>query len=68
MERERIQRLEIMRGEGVLIAVKRMDRFERRLKLPPERVRVIGGKRLLLVHPEPFPGPGALLRFLESAV
>ena len=68
MERERIQRLEVLKGEGVLIGVKRMDRFEKRLRLPPSKLRVIAGKRLLLVHPAPFPGPRALLDFLESAV
>jgi transcription-repair coupling factor (superfamily II helicase) len=68
MERERIQRLEIVKGEGVLVAVKRLDRFAERLKLPPDGVRVIGGRRVLLVHQGPFTGPGALLRFLESAV
>jgi transcription-repair coupling factor (superfamily II helicase) len=68
MEHVRIQRLEILKGEGVLIGVQRLDRFEKRVRLPPSDVRVIGGKRVLLVHPEPFPGPGALLRFLQSAV
>ena len=68
MERERIQRLELMKGEGVLLGVKRMDRLQGRLRMPPSEVRVIGGKRVLLVHPEPFPGPRALLEFLERAV
>ena len=35
MERERIQRLEVLKGEGVLLGVKRMDRLQRRLLLPP---------------------------------
>jgi transcription-repair coupling factor (superfamily II helicase) len=68
MERERIQRLEVLKGEGVLIGVKRMDRFEKRLRLPPSELRVIGGKKLLLVHPAAFPGPRALLEFLEASI
>jgi transcription-repair coupling factor (superfamily II helicase) len=68
MERERIQRLEVLKGEGVLLGVKRMDRFEKHVKAPPSEVRVIAGKRVLLVHPEPFPGPRSLLEFLESCV
>ena len=68
MERERVERLEVLKGEGVLVRVKRMDRFEARLRLAAPAVRVIAGKQVLLVHPEPFPGPRALLEFLEEAV
>ena len=68
MERERIERLEVLKGEGVLLGVKRMDRLQRRILLPVSDVRVIAGKRVLLVHPEPFPGPRALLEFLGASV
>ena len=67
MERERIQRLEILKGEGVLIGVKRMDRFEKRLRLPPPRPRdrrQEGAPRA----PGALSGPRALLEFLEAAI
>ena len=65
MEFLRIQRLEIMRGEGVALHARRLSKLRRAVQAPPEGVRVLRGRILLLVHRKPFAGPGELLTFLE---
>ncbi len=67
MEREKIGRLEVLKGEGLVLRARDLPRLARRLDVPPSSVRLVEGKGLVLVHPAPFPSPRALLSFLERA-
>ncbi len=68
MERERISRLELLKGEGPMLRAKNLGALCRRVKLDPRLARVVGGNTLLLVHPQPFSGPRELLDFLQSSL
>jgi len=66
MERLRVARLEMMPGEGVALRPRRLKRFLELVTARPEDVRVLRGQVVVLVHPQAFAGPGALLAFLEA--
>jgi len=68
MERERLSRVEVLRGEGLLVSSPRMASLVRRMRLPASKVRSLAERGLLIVHPRPFTGPSEVLGLLETAV
>ncbi len=68
MERERLSRVEVLRGEGLLVGSPRIAALVRRMRLPQKQVRSLGERGILIVHPEPFTGPTEVLSLLEFAI
>lgn len=63
-----ISRLDVLKGEGVLLTPRRFRRFVERMQVPPGVARILSDKTVLLPRREGFRSPGELLAFLEPVL
>jgi transcription-repair coupling factor (superfamily II helicase) len=68
LEREKIARLEVLKGEGLVLRARDLPRLVRRVRPSVATGRLVDGKGLVLVRRAPFGSPRELLAFLEAAL
>ena len=68
MEREKVSRLEVLKGEGLVLRSKDSAGLIRRVRTKDTEARWVDGRGLVLVRAAPFRSPRELLGFLERSL
>ena len=68
LEHHRIQRIEIIPNEGVVLRPRRLKKLLDAMAPGNLTVRILSGKDVLLARPQPFRSPRALLQLLQQVL